>query len=67
VAERRRNKLLTVSQAAERLGIHPETLRRWADNGDVQMVKLPSGYRRFEPTVIEAKRREMGFQAEQGK
>lgn len=34
-------------QAAIRLGVHPTTLRRWADNGDVPVMLTPGGHRRF--------------------
>lgn len=44
---------LTISQAAELLGVHQNTLRGWADKGLVPVVKLPSGYRRFRPSDIE--------------
>ena len=54
-------KLLTVKEAAKRLGVHYQTLRVWADTGKVPVVRLPSGYRRFEPAVIDRVRREMGF------
>lgn len=48
---------LTVTEAAQRLGIHPNTLRSWADKGLVNAMVLPgSGYRRFKPAVIEALR-----------
>ncbi len=59
-----RSRLLTISQAAELLGVSAATLRRWADEGELKAVKLPSGYRRFEPAEIERKRREMGFSGE---
>lgn len=54
-------KLLTISQAAARLGVHPNTLRSWADKGLVPHVKLPSGYRRFTEEQIEQTRKEMGL------
>jgi excisionase family DNA binding protein len=59
--EPRPNRLLTISQAAARLGVHPDTLRGWADKGLVPVIKLPSGYRRFEPQEIERVRSEMGL------
>jgi excisionase family DNA binding protein len=55
-------KLLTITEAARGLGIHVSTLRRWADSGQIAVVRLPSGYRRFEPAVVEQKRKELGFQ-----
>lgn len=38
---------LTLSEAARVLGIHPTTLRRWADNGDIPVKVTPGGHRRF--------------------
>jgi DNA-binding transcriptional MerR regulator len=62
-AERRprRRKPLTISQAADELGVSVGTLRRCADAGTVPMILLPSGYRRFSPAVIEWLRRDMGM------
>ena len=54
-------RLLSITQAAERLGVHYQTLRAWADKGLVPVVRLPSGYRRFDPDAIERVRREMGL------
>lgn len=53
-------RLLTIGEAAARLGVHVNTLRRWADNGTIKAVRLPSGYRRFEEAEINRKRWEMG-------
>jgi len=39
--------LLGVRDAARRLGVHENTLRRWNQNGLVQAIHLPSGVRRF--------------------
>lgn len=38
---------LPLGEAAERLNIHPTTLRRWADNGDIPVMLTPGGHRRF--------------------
>lgn len=38
---------LTLSEAAELLGVHPSTVRRWADNGDLRCMRTPGGHRRF--------------------
>ena len=35
--------LLTLSDAAALLGVHPATLRRWADQGDVLVMVTPGG------------------------
>lgn len=40
-------KWLTLAQAATTLGIHPTTLRRWADNGSIPVYVTPGGHRRF--------------------
>ena len=55
-------KLLSISEAARRLQISASLLRKWADRGEIQAVKLPgSGYRRFRPGDVERKRQEMGL------
>jgi excisionase family DNA binding protein len=38
---------LTLSQAAEILGVHATTLRRWADDGQIRCLRTPGGHRRF--------------------
>ncbi len=43
---------LTITQAASRLGIHPTTLRRWADENDIAVMVTPGGHRRFASSVI---------------
>ena len=48
-----RRRLLTISEAADRLGVHQKTLRAWADKGLVTHVKTPTGYRRFDPADID--------------
>lgn len=40
-------KWLTLSEAARHLSIHPTTLRRWANNGDIPVMITPGGHRRF--------------------
>jgi predicted site-specific integrase-resolvase len=35
--------LLSIHHAAQRLDVHPDTLRRWARDGLVAVVRLPSG------------------------
>ncbi len=47
-------KMLSITQAAAEIGVHFNTLRKWVDNGDVEAVVLPSGYRRFTPEQVEA-------------
>lgn len=45
---------LTLSDAAERLGVHPTTLRRWANKGKMPVMVTPGGHRRFLLADIEA-------------
>jgi len=46
--------MLSISEAAGLLGVHPNTLRRWADAGLVRAYRLgPRGDRRFRRTDIE--------------
>jgi excisionase family DNA binding protein len=59
--------LLSISEAAAELGIHPNTLRQWADKGIVQHVKLPSGYRRFPQAEVARLRAAMGLDALESK
>jgi excisionase family DNA binding protein len=44
---------LTISEAADLLGVHPSTLRRWADDGDVPTMITPGGHRRFARADLE--------------
>jgi excisionase family DNA binding protein len=61
MAEQETTRLMNVTQAAKRLGVHPNTLRHWADKGSIPSIRLISGVRRFDPAVIESARREMGL------
>ncbi len=38
---------LGLGPAADFLGVHPITLRRWADHGDIPVMLTPGGHRRF--------------------
>jgi excisionase family DNA binding protein len=38
---------LTLSEAAQTLGVHATTLRRWADEGQIRCLRTPGGHRRF--------------------
>jgi len=40
-------KWLSLSEAARLLGVHPSTLRRWADRGSIPVSVTPGGHRRF--------------------
>lgn len=43
---------LTLSEAARLLDVHPTTLRRWANNGDIPVLVTPGGHRRFAATEL---------------
>ncbi|MDX1740387.1 MAG: helix-turn-helix domain-containing protein [Rhodothermales bacterium] len=53
VDSRTSQQLLTLREAAERLNVHPATLRRWADKGDILVMVTPGGHRRFPVSEIE--------------
>lgn len=44
---------LSLTEAAKRLGVHPTTLRRWADTGNISVMLTPGGHRRFASSDIE--------------
>lgn len=45
--------LVGISEAARRLGVHHNTLRKWADEGTIRALRLPSGHRRFDVAELE--------------
>lgn len=49
-----RGEWLSLGEAARRLGVDPDTLRRWADSGKVEVFHTPGGHRRFPRAAIEA-------------
>lgn len=51
--------LLTVRESARRLGVHENTVRRWADRGMIEAVRLPTGVRRLRAEDVEALGREI--------
>ncbi len=52
--------LLTVKEAATRLGVHENTIRNWAERGILKAVRLPgSGYRRMRAADVERVRQEL--------
>lgn len=42
-----KNGWLSLKSAAEKLAVHPTTLRRWADSGKIPVMVTPGGHRRF--------------------
>jgi excisionase family DNA binding protein len=51
--------LMQVRQAAQTLGVHENTIRRWEERGLLHAVRLPSGVRRFRPEDVERVREQM--------
>lgn len=45
--------MLTPKQAAEILSVHPETLRRWEQEGKINSTKTAGGHRRFLESDVE--------------
>jgi excisionase family DNA binding protein len=44
---------LSLSEAAELLGVHPSTVRNWADEGKLPVQRTPGGHRRFRRADVE--------------
>ena len=53
MSDRRDDRWLSLSQAAERFGVHPSTLRAWADKGLLPVHRTKGGHRRFRSSEIE--------------
>lgn len=51
--ERPRRERLALGEASRLLGVDPDTLRRWADEGRVPAFTTPGGHRRFERGALE--------------
>ena len=47
------DEMLTTSQAARVLGVHPQTLRGYESAGRITASRLPGGYRRFSRRDVE--------------
>jgi excisionase family DNA binding protein len=45
--------MITVSEAAERIGVHPATMKRWEHAGLITARRTPGGHRRFAPADVE--------------
>lgn len=51
--------IVGISEAARRLGVHANTLRKWADEGTIPVLRMPSGHRRFAVAELERFRQAM--------
>jgi excisionase family DNA binding protein len=47
-------KWLSLQEASAMLGVHPSTLRQWADSGKIPTVRTPGGHRRFAESDVRA-------------
>jgi len=48
-----KDRLLTLEEASETLGVHPDTLRRWDNSGKFQSIKTKGGHRRYKKSQID--------------
>ena len=39
---------VSIKQAAQELGVHQETLRRWEASGKIEVERTPHGHRRYD-------------------
>ena len=58
-----KEKLYTVKQASEILGVHPETIQKWDREGKIRVVRTPGGRRRIPESEI---KRILGIGKENG-
>lgn len=47
-------KWLSLQAASRMLGVHPSTLRQWADSAKIPTVRTPGGHRRFAESDVRA-------------
>ena len=45
---------LTITEASALLGINPNTLRMWANGGQIRAFRTPGGHRRFNEADVRA-------------
>lgn len=53
IVEKTSKKLLTVNEAAERLSLSPDTIRKWLRNGQIKGVKISRIWRVSEEDLYE--------------
>jgi hypothetical protein len=53
VANQQATRWLSLGPASKLVGVDPDTLRRWADDGLVEAFVTPGGHRRFDRRAIE--------------
>jgi excisionase family DNA binding protein len=55
------NKLLTISELAKRLSLHPDTIRKWESLGYISSIKTIGGHRRYMESDVEHLKHQMKF------
>jgi len=40
--------MVTSKKACQMLGVHANTLRKWADNGKIKAIRTPAGQRLYD-------------------
>jgi excisionase family DNA binding protein len=59
-------RLVGVKEAAAAIGVSPNTIRKWADEGLIPHIRLPgSDYRRFELQALDEFRRSLENQGKE--
>ena len=51
--ESKQKELITGKQVAEMFGVHPDTIRDWANDGKLNSVKTLGGHRRYKLSEIQ--------------
>jgi len=49
-----RDKIFSISEAAEHLGVSPLTLRNWEAQAKIRAFRTPGGHRRFRKSDLDA-------------
>lgn len=49
-----KNRRLSIGEASQRLGVHPDTLRRWETAGRISSTRTLGNQRRYEEIDIDA-------------
>ena len=54
VSQHSESDLLSLQRASDILGVHPATLRTWADKGKIKAIRTAGGHRRFARKDVDA-------------
>lgn len=55
-------RMLTPREVADRAGVHPKTVARWAESGRLPYARTLGGHRRFRESDVEAAFPQLGGQ-----